>query len=124
LDGLVKAGRSALELPFVKDFPWNERQCERFGKLAEERGIALSIHAPYFAVLTVEDAERRARCLSALEHTMKLCHALGGIVVVAHSGNHHGRDAERVLELVSDGVATIEPKVRHLGVALGLETAG
>lgn len=124
LDGVAEQGRTAHELPFVKDFPWKERDCERFGRLAADRGISLSIHAPYFAVLTVEDPERRARCLSALEHTMKLCHAMGGRVVVAHLGNHHGRDASDVLDLVSEGVARIEPKVRHLGVGLGLETAG
>lgn len=124
LDRLVAQGHTAHELPFVKDFPWKERQCREFGELAAERGIALSIHAPYFAVLTVEDPERRARCLSALEHSMKLCAALGGRVVVAHTGNHHGRDPADVLELVSEGLARIEPKVRHLGVGLGLETAG
>ena len=124
LDGLVEANRTAHELPFVHDFPWKERDCARFGELAAERGIALSIHAPYFAVLTVEEEDRRARCLSALEHTMKLCQAMGGRVVVAHAGNHHDRDPFEVLDLVTEGVARIEPKVRHLGVALGLETAG
>ena len=34
LDGLVEKGHTALELPFVKDFPWKERQCRAFGQLA------------------------------------------------------------------------------------------
>ena len=61
LDGLVAAGHEALELPFVDGFPWNERRCRAFGELAADRNVALLIHAPYFAVLTVEDEERRKR---------------------------------------------------------------
>ena len=78
LDSLVESGHEALELPFVDGFPWNERQCRAFGALAEERGLALSIHAPYFAVLTVEDEDRRKKTISAVEHSMKLVKALGG----------------------------------------------
>lgn len=53
LDGLVAEGHRALELPFTKDFPWKEKRCEEFGALAAERGIRLSVHAPYFAGLTL-----------------------------------------------------------------------
>ncbi len=124
LDGLVAQGLSAHELPFVKDFPWKEARCESFGGLAAERGVALSIHAPYFAVLTVEDDERNRQCLSALEHAMKLGAAMGATTIVAHTGNHHSRPPEELLAHVRAGLERIEPKVRHLGVALGLETAG
>ncbi len=124
LDGLVAAGRSALELPFVKDFPWDESKCATFGALAAERDVSLSIHAPYFAVLTVEDPDRAKQCRSALEHTMKLGAAMGATTVVAHLGSHHDRDPAEVVDLVRAGLDAIDPKVRHLGVALGLETAG
>lgn len=124
LDGLVSAGRRALELPFVKDFPWDEQRCAAFGALAAERDIALSIHAPYFAVLTVEDPDRAKQCRAALEHTMKLGSAMGATTVVAHLGSHHDRDPSELVDHVRDGLGEIDGKVRHLGVALGLETAG
>ena len=44
---------------------------------AAARGIRLSAHAPYFAVLTVEEPDKSRMCLSALEHTMKLGQDLG-----------------------------------------------
>ncbi len=124
LDGLVERGHGAYELAFVKGFPWKERRCRTFGELAAERGIALSAHAPYFAILTVEDPERRKQTLAALEHTMKLGRALGAHTIVAHTGNVGEREPEELHELVADGLSTIEPKVRDLGVALGLETSG
>jgi bifunctional non-homologous end joining protein LigD len=124
LDTLVERGHGAYELSFVKGFPWKERRCRTFGELAAERGIALSAHAPYFAILTVEDEERRKQTLAALEHTMKLGDALGAHTIVAHSGHVGEREPDELHELVADGLSTIEPKVRHLSVTLGLETSG
>jgi len=124
LDSLVARGHTAVELPFVTGFPWKEKRCAAFGQLAGDRDIAVSVHAPYFAVLTVDDPEKRKKTLAALEHTMKLGKELGAHTIVAHTGHIKDREPQELHELVADGLATIEPKVRHLGVALGLETAG
>ena len=124
LDGLSARGHTAHELPFVKGFPWKEDRCERFGSLAAERDIRLSIHAPYFAILTSDDPDKAVHTRSALEHTMKLGRAMGAREVVAHTGYTKGRSAEELHDLAARSLAEIEPKVRHLGVALGLETTG
>ena len=87
LDDLVERGHQAVELPFVKDFPWKEKRCVSFGELAAERDIAVSVHAPYFAILTVEEEDRAKQCLAALEHTMKLGKALGS--------RHHLRSSRK-----------------------------
>ena len=124
LDGLVERGHGAVELPFVKAFPWKEKRCVQFGRLAAERGIAVSVHAPYFAILTSDDPDKSKQTLAALEHTMKLGRALGARVIVAHTGYVKGRTPEQLHELVASSLEVIEPKVRHLGVALGLEVGG
>src|SRR5690606_16404993 len=124
LDDLVEQGFNALELPFVTDFPWKEKRCAEFGKVAAERRIRLSVHAPYFATLTPEDPERGAQCLAALEHTMKLGRALGAAIIVAHGGSTHGEPAEVLLNRISERLERVAPKVEKLGVGLGLETAG
>lgn len=124
LDDLVERGHGAYELAFVHGFPWKEKRCRRFGELAAERAIALSVHAPYFAILTVDEEDRRKQTLAALEHTMKLGKELGAHTIVAHTGNVGGRTPEELHTLVAEGLHRIEAKVRHLGVALGLETSG
>lgn len=124
LDGLVARGHTAFELSFTAGFPWKESRCAAFGAAAEQRGIAVSIHAPYFAVLTSDDPEKGRQTLAALEHTMKLGHALGSRVVVAHTGSIKRRTPEQLHALVARALDTLEPRVRHLGVALGLEVGG
>ena len=124
LDGLAGQGHGAYELAFVHGFPWKAKRCARFGELAAERDIALSVHAPYFAVLTVDDEEKGKQTRAALEHTMKLGRELGARVIVAHTGYGKGRPPEELHALVNEGLERLEPKLRHLGVALGLETSG
>jgi bifunctional non-homologous end joining protein LigD len=124
LDDLVAQGRRAYELAFVHGFPWKEPRCERFGALAAERDLTLSIHAPYFAILTSDEPEKAVRTRAALEHTMKLGRLLRARTVVAHTGYAAGRSAEELHDVAAQGLESIAPKVRHLGVTLGLETSG
>ncbi len=124
LDGLVAKGHRALELPFVTGFPWKEKRCRTFGELAAARDIRLSIHAPYFAVLTVQEEDKGAQCLAALEHSMKLGRSMGAPVVVAHLGNTHGEEPVVLMDRVRERLTAVEPKVSAMGVGLGLETAG
>ena len=92
--------------------------------MAAERGIALSIHAPYFAILTSGDPEKAKQTRAALEHSLKLGRVMGAGTVVVHAGYVKDRAPDELHELAARGLEVIEPKVRHLGVALGLEVGG
>ncbi len=124
LDDLLAQGISSYELSFVKGFPWKEDRCAQFGTRAADRGIRVSAHAPYFAVLTVEEPQKAHMCLSALEHTMKLGKELGSPLIVAHAGHLKGRAPQQVMDLIRRRLEMLGPKVENLGVGLGLETAG
>lgn len=124
LDGLRAAGHSAHELSFVTGFPWKEKECARFGEEAAKRDIWVSVHAPYFAILTVEEEEKAKQCLAALEHTMKLGKALGSRIICAHFGNTYDRSPSELMDRIRARLEYLAPKIAHLGVGLGLETGG
>ena len=124
LDDLVERDHQAFELAFTRGFPWKERRCARFGRLAAERGIRLSVHAPYFAVLTVADEDRARQCRAALEHTVKLGAELDARIVVAHLGARRGEEPGVLLDRIREHLDWIGAKVSGLGVGLGLETTG
>lgn len=124
LNGLVEKGHRALELPFTKGFPWKEKECLRFGQLAAERDLRLSVHAPYFAGLTIPEDDRAKQSLAAMEHTMKLGRWLGAPVVVAHFGSTYDEDPALLMDRIRSRLDAVAPKVEALGVGLGLETAG
>ncbi len=124
LDALVAKGHTAHELPFVDGFPWKEKRCQAFGELAAERDLRLSVHAPYFAGLTLPDEARGKQSLAALEHTMKLGRLLGAPVIVAHFGSNYSDDPEVLMERIRSRLDYVAPKVEAMGVGMGLETAG
>ena len=124
LDGLAGQGHRALELPFTQGFPWKEKRCAIFGELAAERGLRLSVHAPYFAGLTLVEEDRGKQSVYAIEHTMKLGRWLGAPVIVAHFGATHGEEPTALMDRIRSRLDLIAPKVEALGVGLGLETAG
>ena len=124
LDSVVEQGHRALELPFTRGFPWKEKRCRSFGELATERDVRLSVHAPYFAGLTIQDEEKGKQSLGALEHTMKIGNWLGAPVIVAHFGSNYGEDAGLTMDRIRSRLDDVAPKVESLGVGMGLETAG
>jgi bifunctional non-homologous end joining protein LigD len=124
LDELVAKGHRALELPFVDGFPWKEKKCQAFGELAAERDIRLSVHAPYFAGLTLPDEDRGRQSLAALEHTMKLGKALTAPVIVAHFGSNYSEEPDVLMDRIRSRLDSVVSKVESLGVGMGLETAG
>ena len=124
LDDLVAKGHRALELPFVDGFPWKEKRCQAFGELAAERDIRLSVHAPYFAGLTLPDEDRGRQSLAALEHTMKLGKALTAPVIVAHFGSNYSEEPNVLMDRIRSRLDSVVSKVESLGVGMGLETAG
>jgi len=124
IDSLVDLGYRALELPFTGGFPWKQKRCEQFGVLAAERDIRMSVHAPYFAGLTIQDEDKGKQSLAALEHTMKLGRWLGAHVIVAHFGSNYDEDPEVLMDRIRQRLEYVAPKIESLGVGLGLETAG
>jgi bifunctional non-homologous end joining protein LigD len=124
LDRLVEEGHRALELPFTGGFPWKEQRCESFGALAAERDIRLSVHAPYFAGLTIPEEDKGKQSVFAMEHTMKLGNCLGAPVIVAHFGSTYDEDPAVLMDRIRSRIDMIAPKVEGMGVGLGLETSG
>ncbi|MGH9195599.1 MAG: non-homologous end-joining DNA ligase, partial [Acidimicrobiia bacterium] len=101
-----------------------EAQCEHLGELARDAGIALSVHAPYFAALTTLEPDRVKLHVGALHHSCKLANAMGATVVVAHPGSTEGVEPEELHRRIDLALEALAPRVADLGVKLGLETAG
>lgn len=124
IDHLVSHGFAQCEVQFVKEFTLKEHEAKRFGEMARDNGISLSVHAPYFAQLTTKEHDRLKLHLGGLHHACKLASAMGATVVVCHPGSHHGRPPEELHEQVNANLADLGPRVSDLGVKLGLETCG
>lgn len=121
---LKGAGYEACEVQFVKEFTLKEPEAKRLGELTRDNGIALSVHAPYFAQLTTVEPDRLKLHLGALHHSCKLAGLMGATVVVCHPGSHHDHLPDELHERVDKALTNLGPRIEDTGVKLGLETCG
>jgi bifunctional non-homologous end joining protein LigD len=119
----VEAGFSALEVQFVKEFTLKESEAQRLGPIAAQAGLALSVHAPYFAQLTTEDPDRLKLHLGALHHACHLGHLMGATVVVCHPGKASA-DPRRLHDRIDRALESLGPRIEEFQIRLGLETPG
>jgi deoxyribonuclease-4 len=124
---LAERGYSACEIDFERKF-WMDREfAERFGALAREAGIALSVHAPLAAFLGhAERGKKLNMAVGMLDHTAGIATAAGAAPIVLHPGFFLGREREATLDAVCEQVGELRERLERKGrlVPLGFEVMG
>jgi deoxyribonuclease-4 len=124
---LVDGGWTACEIDFERKFWMDYDFAERFGDLAREAGIALSVHAPLPGFMGhAERGKKLNMALGMLDHSAGIAKAAGAAPVVFHPGYLLGRTREDALDSVVEQLgelrARLEPKGRD--VPFGVEVMG
>ncbi len=128
---LAEQGLRALELGWVRSVRVSEKTCALIRTTAEDAGVELSVHAPYYINLNADEEEwpkSRKRLMDAA-HFGNLA---GATDIVFHPGSYFGRPAPEVLEVAiprlhacvdelqaKDNPATLRPEVMGKGAMLG-----
>ena len=127
VERLRERGYTACEIDFEgkfwMDYPW----AERFGELAREADIALSVHAPIAGFMGhVERDRKHGMATGMLDHSAGVAVACGAELVVFHPGFLLGREREAALESVSDQLGTLRERLekKGRGVPFGVEVMG
>lgn len=123
---LHEKGLDAYEYQCTYGVRLSEKTARRLGEAARERGILLSLHAPYYINLATKD--KNVACKTT-EHILKSLNAaklMGAKVVVFHPGSAGG-NREDALERAKNMLTEILHKVESegfAGIKLAPETAG
>src|SRR3954463_718532 len=95
---LGERGYTACEIDFEGGFWMDYDWAGRFGELAREAAIALSVHAPLAAFMGHVDRGKKFKmALGMLDHTAGLAKAAGAGVIVFHPGFLLGREREQAI---------------------------
>lgn len=118
-------GLTALELGWVQSVRVTEATCAAIRSAAEEHGVALSVHAPYFINLNAEPEEwpkSRKRLMDAAHYG----NLAGATDIIFHPGSYFGRPAGDVLEKAIPRLNECVRELRGRGnpVTLRPETMG
>jgi deoxyribonuclease-4 len=124
---LLERGYSACEIDFASgfwmDYPW----AERFGELARDTGIALSVHAPIAGFMGhVERDKKQRMAVGMLDHSAGVAVAAGAEVVVFHPGFLLGRERADAIDSVVEQLAELRERLegKGRGVPFGVEVMG
>jgi deoxyribonuclease IV len=124
---LLERGYDACEVDFEggfwMDYPW----AERFGELARDAGIALSVHAPIAGFMGhVERDKKQRMAVGMLDHSAGVAVACGAELVVFHPGFLLGRTREDAIAAVVEQLAELRERLEGKGraVPFGIEIMG
>jgi deoxyribonuclease-4 len=127
---LLERGYNACEVDFEGGF-WMKDEwawARRFGELAAENSIALSVHAPIAAILghLPNDEQKRKRAFGMLDHTAGVAVACGAGLVVVHPGYLLGRTRKAALQSVAKDLSDLRERLeaKERGVPFGVEIMG
>ena len=124
---LLERGYSACEVDFEGKFWMDYDWAERFGALARENEIALSVHAPIAGFMGhVERDKKQRMAVGMLDHSAGVAVATGAEVVVFHPGFLLGRERAEAIDSVVDQLAELRERLdgKGRGVPFGVEVMG
>src|SRR5262245_5669676 len=124
---LLERGYTANEIDFEgkfwMDYPW----AERFGELARENGILLSVHAPIAGFVGhAERGKKLNMAIGMLDHSAGIAGSSGAELVVFHPGFLLGREREQALNDVVEQAGELRERLekKGRGVPFGVEVMG
>jgi deoxyribonuclease-4 len=124
---LLERGYSACEIDFEgkfwMDYPW----AERFGDLARENSIVLSVHAPIAGFMGhVERDKKQRMAVGMLDHSAGIAVSCGAELVVFHPGFLLGRERADAIDSVVEQLAELRQRLegKDRAVPFGVEIMG
>ena len=127
LEALQARGYTACEIDFEARFWMDYDFAARFGELAREAGIALSVHAPIAGFMGhAERGKKLNMAVGMLDHSAGIAKAAGAEVVVFHPGFLLGRSREDALDSVVEQLGELRARLekKDRAVPFGVEVMG
>jgi deoxyribonuclease IV len=124
---LQERGNTACEIDFEgkfwMDYPW----AERFGEVARDAGIVLSVHAPIAGFMGhAERGKKLNMAIGMLDHSAGVAKACGAELVVFHPGFLLGRTREDAIDSVVEQLGELRERLekKDRAVPFGIEVMG
>src|SRR5262245_62298618 len=124
---LQELGYTACEIDFEGKFWMDYDWAARFGELARDAGIVLSVHAPIAGFMGHAERGRKLNmAVGMLDHSAGIAKAAGAELVVFHPGFLLGRTREDAIDSVVEQLGELRHRLETKGrdVPFGIEVMG
>ncbi|MBQ8203364.1 MAG: TIM barrel protein [Clostridia bacterium] len=99
---LEKMGLNAFEYQCGRGVNIGHDKAGQLGALAKEKGITLSLHAPYYISMSSVEEEKRLNSINYILASARAVNAMGGNRIIVHTGSCGKISREQALELAMD----------------------
>lgn len=99
---LERMGLNAFEYQCGRGVRITKEAAQELGRLSREKGITLSLHAPYFISLSSLEEEKREKSVEYILQSAAAADAMGADRIVVHSGSCAKMTRRQALELAKD----------------------
>ncbi len=99
---IVKMGLDAFEYQCGRGVNIGQEKATELGKISREKGIALSLHAPYYISMSSVEEEKRLNSINYILQSARAVNAMGGERIIVHTGSCGKISRTEALELAVD----------------------
>lgn len=108
-------GLGAYEYQCGKGVKISEEAAKKLGARADEYGIALSVHAPYYISLSSVEKEKRDKSIDYILKTLRVAKAMGAKRIVVHSGTAGSITRREAMELAKETLSRSVAAAKEAG---------
>lgn len=124
---LNKLGLNAFEYQCGRGVKISDESAKRLGELAIDKGVGLSIHAPYYINISTTETEKYKNGIAYIMQTLHAAKVMRANRIVIHMGTFKGSSREKAMErskvFIKDALAHAE-EYGYEDIHLCLETMG
>jgi len=99
---LVSMGLDCFEYQCGRGVNIGTEKAIQLGEIAKEKGITLSLHAPYYISMSSVEEEKRLNSINYILASARAVNAMGGNRIIVHTGSCSKISRETALELAID----------------------
>lgn len=99
---LEKIGLNAFEYQCGRGVNIGLEKAAQFGKIAAQKNIKISLHAPYYISMSSVEEEKRQNSIKYILDSAKAVNAMGGDRVIVHTGSCGKITREYALQLATE----------------------
>ena len=123
---VAEMGLDCMEVEFTYGVRMDPKSAKAVGALAREKGVRLSVHAPYYINLASEEKEKLAASKKRILDSCQRANAMGARNLAFHAGFYQTRTAGQTYERIKKAMIGLQKQIarRKWQVTLCPEVTG
>ena len=121
-----KLGLDAMEIEFVKGVKMSESKAKELRRVAENEGVTLTVHAPYWINLNTDDPVKYKKSINHIINSARIGYLAGAKSVCFHAAFYQKKDPQVVYNRVRSALQEIMDILKYEGIDIDIrpETMG